>query len=154
MTESHNAKYEVKSTDHAFALIKAMDGSVKQALKKAFEKKLQVDPEGYGTSLRGPLAGYYKHEVFGHRIVYRIYSDMLLVVVCFVGIRKQGDTEDVYNQLEPLLKAGRLADQIAGALKAYVPKPKAESESKDARHVPPKLRKKKSANVFKKTAHK
>jgi mRNA-degrading endonuclease RelE of RelBE toxin-antitoxin system len=116
MSDSDKPKYEVVSTDHAASLIKALDGSVKQALKKALGKKLAVDPEGYGTNLRASLVGYTKHEFFNHRIVYRIYSDLSLVVVCFVGIRKKGDTTDVYNQLAPLVEAGRLAQQISAVL--------------------------------------
>jgi hypothetical protein len=34
-----------------------------------------------------------------------------------VGPRKQGDTEDLYNQLNAIAETGRLADQIASVLK-------------------------------------
>jgi mRNA-degrading endonuclease RelE of RelBE toxin-antitoxin system len=128
MNEPKKPEWEVKSTDFAFDLIKGLDGSVKQSLQKAFKNKLEVDPEGYGTSLRSPLTGYLKYEFFNHRVVYRVSGDLRLVVVCFVGIRKEGDNEDVYNQLSPLIKAGRLADQIGAILKAA---PKTESKPKE-----------------------
>jgi mRNA-degrading endonuclease RelE of RelBE toxin-antitoxin system len=128
MSEPKKPAWEVKSTDFAFNLIKGLDGSVKQSLQKAFNDKLEVDPEGYGTSLRAPLTGYIKYEFFRHRVVYRAYADLRLVVVCFVGIRKKGDNEDVYNQLSPLIKAGRLADQIGAVLKAA---PKTGFKSKE-----------------------
>jgi len=86
------------------------------------EKKLAVDPEGYGLPLRGPLANYWKHEFGNHRIVYRIYPQHHVVVVCAVGARKQGDAEDIYRQLESVAEAGRLAGQLASVLKNLLPK--------------------------------
>ena len=125
--------YEVVSTDYAFALIEKLDGSVKQALRRAFEKKLAVSPEGYGTNLRAPLAGYWKHEFFDHRVVYRVYNDLHLVVVCSVGPRKSGDAEDVYNQLAPLIEAGRLAAQITATLNKRA-KAKVKTDKKKKAH--------------------
>jgi hypothetical protein len=86
------------------------------------EKKLAVDPEGYGMRLRGPPANYWKHEPGNHRIIYRIYPQPHVVVVCAVGIREQGDAEDIYRQLESVAKTGRLAGQLASVLKNLLPK--------------------------------
>jgi hypothetical protein len=86
------------------------------------EKKLAVDPEGYGLPLRGPLANYWKHEFGNHRIIYRIYPQHHVVVVCAVGVRKQDDTEDIYLQLESVARTGRLAGQLASVLKNLLPK--------------------------------
>jgi hypothetical protein len=86
------------------------------------EKKLAVDPEGYGLPLRGPLANYWKHEFGIHRIIYRIYHQQHVVAVCAVGVCKQGDAEDMYRQLESVAKAGRLAGQLASVLKNLLPK--------------------------------
>lgn len=110
--------YDVKLTDDAAKSVQGLDGSVKKPLKKVFEKKLAVDPEGYGTELRAPLTGYWKHEFLTHRVIYRVYNELLLVVVCAVGPRKSGDSEDVYKRLEPLINAGKLAEQISVVLKA------------------------------------
>jgi mRNA-degrading endonuclease RelE of RelBE toxin-antitoxin system len=95
---------------------------VRNQLRKVLEKKLAVDPEGYGLPLRGPLANYWKHEFGNHRIVYGIYPQHHVVVVCAVGVRKQGDAEDIYRQLESVAKAGRLAGQLASVLKNLLPK--------------------------------
>jgi hypothetical protein len=111
------------------------------------EKKVAVDPEGYGLPLRGSrspcsgeftsphggvkpplhqtdpsLANYWKHEFGDHRIIYRVYRQHHAVVVCAVGVRKQGDAEDIYRQLESVAKTGRLAAQLASALKNILPK--------------------------------
>jgi mRNA interferase RelE/StbE len=109
--------FELRYTSDAAQDIKELDGSVRNQLRKVLEKKLAVDPEGYGLPLRGSLAGYWKHQFRSHRVVYRIYPQHQIVVVCSVGVRKQGDAEDIYRQLESVAKTGRLAEQLAAVLK-------------------------------------
>jgi mRNA interferase RelE/StbE len=113
--------FELRYTSDAAADIKALDGSVRNQLRKVLEKKLAVDPEGYGLPLRGSLAGYWKHQFGNHRIVYRIHPQHQVVVVCSVGVRKQGDAEDIYRQLESVAKTGRLAEQLAAVLRNLLP---------------------------------
>jgi mRNA-degrading endonuclease RelE of RelBE toxin-antitoxin system len=108
--------FDLRYTSDAAADIKSLDGSVRKQLRKVLEKKLAMDPEGYGLPLRGSLARYWKHQFGNHRVVYRIYPEHH-VVVCAVGVRKQGDTEDIYRQLESVAKTGRLAEQLASVLK-------------------------------------
>jgi mRNA-degrading endonuclease RelE of RelBE toxin-antitoxin system len=114
--------FELRYTRDAGADIKNLDGSVRNQLRKVLEKKLAIDPEGYGLPLRGPLANYWKHEFGNHRVVYRIYSEYKIVVICAVGARKQGDAEDIYRQLEAVAKTGRLAEQLASVIKNLLPK--------------------------------
>ncbi len=114
--------FELRYTQDAASDIKNLDGSVRKQLRRVLEKKLTVNPEGYGLPLRGPLANYWKHEFGNHRVVYRIYSEHELVVVCAVGVRKQGDAEDIYRQLESVAKTGRVAEQLAAVLKNLLPK--------------------------------
>ena len=104
--------------------IKALDGSVRKQLRKVLEKKLALDPEGYGLPLRGSLAGYWKHQFGNHRVIYRIYPEAHVVVVCAVGVRKQDDAEDIYKQLESVAKTGRLAEQLASVLSNLLPSKK------------------------------
>ena len=108
--------FELRYTPDATADIKDLDGSVPNQLRKVLEKKLAVDPEGYGLPLRGPLANYWKHEFGNHRVIYRMYSEHHVVVASAVGVRKQGDAEDIYRQLESIAKTGRLAEQLASVL--------------------------------------
>lgn len=93
-------------------------------LQKVLEKKLAIDPEGYGLPLRGSLTGYWKHQFGNHRVVYRIYPQHHVVVVCSVGVRKQGDAEDICRQLESVAKTGRLAEQLAAVLRNLLPSKK------------------------------
>ena len=113
--------FELRYTSDAASDIQALDGSVRNQLRKVLEKKLAVDPEGYGLPLRGPLAGYWKHQFANRRVVYRIYPAHHVVVICAVGTRKQGDAEDIYRQLESVAKTGRLAEQLAAVLKNLIP---------------------------------
>jgi mRNA interferase RelE/StbE len=113
--------FELRYTPDAAADIKALDGSVRNQLRKVLEKKLAVDPEGYGLPLRVSLAGYWKHQFGNHRVVYRIYPEQHVVVVCAVGVRKQRDAEDIYRQLESVARTGRLAEQLASVLRNLLP---------------------------------
>lgn len=117
-------RFELRYTTDAATDIKALDGSVRNQLLKVLEKKLAVDPEGYGLPLRGSLAGYWKHQFGNHRVIYGIYPKNRVVVVCAVGVRKQGDAEDIYRQLEAVAKTGRLAQQLASVLNNLLPSKK------------------------------
>jgi mRNA-degrading endonuclease RelE of RelBE toxin-antitoxin system len=114
---SSRPSFELRYTADAAKDIQGLDGSVRKQLRKVLEKKLAFDPEGYGLPLRGSLANYWKHEFGNHRIVYRIYQEQGVVVICAVGVRKQGDAEDIYRQLESVARTGRLAEQLAAVLK-------------------------------------
>lgn len=116
-TGSKPLPFDLRYTLDAAADIKSLDGSVRTQLRKVLEKKLAVDPEGYGLPLHGPLAGYWKHQFVNHRVIYRIYPQRHLVVVCGVGVRKQGDAEDIYRQLESVARTGRLAEQLASVIR-------------------------------------
>jgi mRNA-degrading endonuclease RelE of RelBE toxin-antitoxin system len=113
--------FELRYTPDAAADIKALDGSVRNQLRKVLEKKLAVDPEGYGLPLRGPLTGYWKHQFGNHRVVYRIYPQHHVAVLMQCGARKPGDAEDIYRQLESVAKTGRLAEQLASVLGNLLP---------------------------------
>jgi len=113
--------FELRYTADAATDIKNLDGSIRKQLRKVLEKKLAIDPEAYGLPLRGALTNYWKHEFGNHRIVYRIYPAQRVVAVCAVGVRKHGDVEDIYRQLESVAKTGRLAEQLAAVIKKLVP---------------------------------
>jgi mRNA interferase RelE/StbE len=119
--EPPQSAFALRYTSDAALDIKALDGSVRNQLRRVLEKKLAVDPKGYGLPLRGSLAGYWKHQFANRRAVYRIYPEYHVVVVCAVGVRKQGDAEDIYKQLESVAKTGRLADQLASVLRNLLP---------------------------------
>ena len=114
--------YEIRFTEDAGAETRKLDGSVRQRFRKALEKKIAIKPDEYGTPLRAPFEGYWKHEFASHRVVYRIYQERRLVVVCAVGPRKEGDVADIYRKLEAAEKLGKLAQQAREALERYLPR--------------------------------
>jgi len=119
------SKYTIGFVAAAKQDVASLDGSTKKRLKKALNDKLAVDPEGYGTPLRGDLAGYWKHEFTSHRVIYRIYADKRLIVICAVGKRQGEHVSDVYRRLEAVVKSGKLAEQILTVLKDLEkPKPR------------------------------
>ena len=113
--------FEIRFTPDAAADVKSLDGSVRNQLRKALERKLAIDPVAYGLPLRGPLSNFWKHQLANHRIVYRIYESQRIVVICAVGVRKEGDVQDIYRQLDAVIKTGRLADQLASVLRNLIP---------------------------------
>ena len=114
-------KYSIAFTGDAFGDVRTLDGSIRNKLKKVLTKKLAMDPQGYGLPLRSPLNLYWKHEFAAHRVIYRIYEERQLVVVCAIGPRKQGDVADVYNQFQALAQTGKVAQQIADVLDSLAP---------------------------------
>ena len=115
-------RYTVAFTSDAKQEVASLDGSIRKRLKKVLEDKIAMEPFGYGTPLRGELAGYWKHVFAAHRVIYRIYDDRQLVVVCAVGKRQGEHVSDVYAQLLPLVKAGKVLDQVLRLLADLKPK--------------------------------
>ncbi|GAX39310.1 hypothetical protein NIES4075_02620 [Tolypothrix sp. NIES-4075] len=68
--------------------------------------KLKTDPEKQGKPLVDKLKGYRSLRAVGqrYRIIYKVELDKVVVLVVGVGLRKQGDKEDIYAQIEKLLE--------------------------------------------------
>jgi len=120
---SPESPYRILFTSDARDEVASLDGSIKKRLKGVLTNKLARDPEGYRTPLRSPLAGFWKHEFASHRVIYRIYPDKAILVVCAVGKRQSEHASDVYKQLEPMVKAGKIAEQIMAAMQNVKSKP-------------------------------
>jgi mRNA-degrading endonuclease RelE of RelBE toxin-antitoxin system len=56
--------------------------------RKAIDKKLKIDPEGYGETLGPPLLGLYKLKSSKVRAVYQIEMESREVWVLMIGPRK------------------------------------------------------------------
>lgn len=119
---SPERQYEILFTSDAKSDVGSLDGSIRKRLKGVLADKLAVNPEGNGTPLRGALAGFWKHEFASHRVIYRIYLHEASVVVCAGGKRTGEHVTDVYKQLEPMVKAGKVAQQIIAVMKTAKPR--------------------------------
>ncbi|MDR3672262.1 MAG: type II toxin-antitoxin system RelE/ParE family toxin [Holophaga sp.] len=94
-------KYAVHLTEEALdMLVEIQDRRVRQKIRDRIEK-LEEDPDKQGKTLWDDLAGYRSVRAVGqrYRIVYEVKEDTVKVIVIGVGIRKDGDKNDIYAKL-------------------------------------------------------
>ncbi len=67
--------------------------------------KLKIEPEKQGKPLTGQLINYRSLRDVGqrYRIIYQVENDKVVVLVVGIGLRKEGNKEDIYNLLQKLL---------------------------------------------------
>jgi mRNA interferase RelE/StbE len=72
--------------------------------------RLVEDPEKQGKALLGELAGFRSIRAVGqrYRVIYKVTSEEILVVIVAVGIRKDGAKNDIYNLAKKLFRVGLL----------------------------------------------
>jgi len=82
-------KYRLQFVPSAWAEWQALDGSVKEHLRKLLKKRLD-NPHVPGGELHGALTGYYKIKLRkqGYRLVYGVEDDILMVMVMAVDKRE------------------------------------------------------------------
>ena len=82
-------KYRLQFVPSAWAEWQALDGSVKEILRKLLKKRLD-QPHVPGAELHGALAGHYKIKLRkqGYRLVYGVQDDVLIVMVMAVDKRE------------------------------------------------------------------
>ena len=82
-------KYRLQFVPSAWAEWQALDGCVKETLRKLLKKRLD-NPHLPGAELHGALAGHYKIKLRkqGYRLVYGVQDDVLIVMVMAVDKRE------------------------------------------------------------------
>ena len=82
-------RYRLKFVSDAWAEWLALDGSVRELLKKALKKRL-VQPRPPGSVLHGDLRDCYKIKLRkqGYRLVYQVGDDVLWVLVLAIDKRE------------------------------------------------------------------
>lgn len=95
-------KYRIKFLPEAIEEWNALDGSVKQVLRKALKKRLE-QPRTPGAQLHGDLRDCYKIKLRkqGYRLVYSVEDDVLIVLV--LAIDKREDMAAYRSAVERLL---------------------------------------------------
>lgn len=88
-TPNQPALYRLKFLPEALAEWNALDGSVKEVLRKALKKRL-VQPRLPGAELHGSLRDCYKIKLRqkGYRLVYSVDDGVLVVLVLAVDKRE------------------------------------------------------------------
>jgi len=104
-------KYRLQFVPSAWAEWQALDGSVKEPLRKLLQKRLD-NPHMPGSELHGALAGHYKIKLRkqGYRMVYGVQDDIVLVMV--MAIDKREDSA-VYHSA-----VARIAQMLSERAKA------------------------------------
>ncbi|WP_305044932.1 type II toxin-antitoxin system RelE family toxin [Geoalkalibacter sp.] len=93
MTTSDSAQgkktYRLKFVPEALQEWQALDGSIKEPLRKALKKRLER-PHVSGAELHGELRGCYKIKLRkqGYRLVYMVEDDTLVVLVLAIDRRE------------------------------------------------------------------
>lgn len=82
-----------------------IDPSAKRQILKAIEKKLPVDPAGYGEPLHKDLFGFWKLKVGAWRVLYRIQQKKVTVFIIKIGPRKDNIVyEEMLQRAHKLLQ--------------------------------------------------
>lgn len=107
--------YRLFFMPEALAEWKALDGSVREPLKKLLAKRL-IEPHVPGGALHGELAGCYKIKLRkqGVRLVYAVEDNKLIVMV--MAVDKREDSVVYRSSL------ARLADKAAAMARAMADK--------------------------------
>lgn len=86
---STTPRYRLKFVPAALAEWNALDGSVKEVLRKLLKKRLE-QPRMPGAELHGDLRDCYKIKLLkqGYRLVYQVEDDVLVVLVLAVAKRE------------------------------------------------------------------
>lgn len=81
--------YRLKFVPDALKEWEALDGSIKEPLRKALKKRLE-QPHVPGAELHGNLRGCYKIKLRkqGYRLVYQVEDDVLVVLVLAIDRRE------------------------------------------------------------------
>jgi mRNA interferase RelE/StbE len=102
--------YRVAITPKALEMLRSItDRSIRETLLKRIDG-LAHDPETQGNPLTKALKGLWSLRAFKqrYRILYRVDRDVVTVTVVAVGIRREGDRQDIYTLAQKLLRSGLL----------------------------------------------
>ena len=96
------SRYRLKFLPEALEEWNALDGSVKEVLRKALKKRLE-QPHTPGAQLHGDLRNCYKIKLRkqGYRLVYSVEDDALVVLV--LAVDKREDMAAYRSAVERLL---------------------------------------------------
>jgi mRNA interferase RelE/StbE len=98
--------YRILIADIALTTLKRIDSRTKATIKNKIED-LKTEPALRGKPLSGDLAAYRSiHAAGRYRIVYEVRQAEVVVYIVMVGLRKDGNREDVYETLKRYIQLG------------------------------------------------
>lgn len=119
MSEEHPSVWDVRISQTAAAMIRNItDMRIRRKILDSISE-LRYSPELKGKSLTGELARFRSVRAVGqrYRILYLIEAGQVVVYVVAVGIRKDGDREDIYKLAQRLMRLGLLGPDSVDAEK-------------------------------------
>ncbi|HEX8236768.1 MAG TPA: type II toxin-antitoxin system RelE/ParE family toxin [Abditibacteriaceae bacterium] len=108
VTESPARQWKIGLTPTAQSMYESItDLRTREKLRVRIDG-LAKDPEKQGKPLLGELSGYRSLRAAGqrYRIVYKVESEQIIVLIVAVGRRKAGDKSDIYSLTQKLLRLG------------------------------------------------
>ena len=100
--------YQIALTPTAVRLLEGMtDRRVREQIRNRIDG-LAREPEQQGKPMRDELSGFRSLRAVGqrYRIIYRVDRGKVLVIVLAVGLRKEGDRQDIYRLAQKLVRLG------------------------------------------------
>ena len=103
-------RYQVRLTPTGRSMLSAIkDRRVQEVVRDRIDG-LAEDPDKQGKPLLGELKGFRSVRAAGqrYRIIYRVHQGRVEVVVVAIGLRREGDRQDIYRLAQRLLRLGLL----------------------------------------------
>ena len=81
--------YKVNYLETALEDLKNLDKPTLTRIKSKIENHLVKDPNGLGKPLQGTLKGLWKYRIGDFRVIYKIISKDVLILIAQIGHRKE-----------------------------------------------------------------
>lgn len=107
-------KWQVVLTGTALRQLAAIkDMRIRESIGRRIEL-LTNEPEKQGKPLLDNLSGYRSIRAVGqrYRILYKVETERVVVIVVALGIRKEGDKADIYALAKKLVRLGLLDTDV------------------------------------------
>ena len=104
--------YKIKLTKLAAESLQKIDKKTQKQIINEIES-LRTEPALLGKPLKGPLKEYRSVRAAGqrYRIIYKIINEEVIVIIIAVGIRKEGDKNDIYELMKKYIRTGLLRNE-------------------------------------------
>jgi mRNA interferase RelE/StbE len=101
--------YKIQLTELAARMLRGIEATARTQIIAKIDH-LKHEPDLLDKPLVGPLKGYRSVQAAGqrYRIIYQVQEQSIIVLVIAIGIRKAGDTKDIYELIKKLVRTGIL----------------------------------------------
>ena len=94
--------YQVFLTPQARLMLQSItDRRIRDMIARRIDK-LTTEPAKKGKALVAELTGFRSLRIARYRVLYKVEEEMVIIVA--VGIRREGDTKDIYARAKKLLR--------------------------------------------------